>query len=430
MRVLVLNAGASSLKASVLETIGLQTLARTEVSLGTDATRSEARRRSVNDVLQSLRQSIDLESVGAVGHRVVHGGTRFRTPVRIDAEVLAGVEALTEFAPLHNRVAADTIRAAQSAFPSLPQVAAFDTAFHASLPPAGFVYPVPYRWYKEWGIRRFGFHGLSVTWALERAGVLLRKPSPELGLVVAHLGSGCSVTAVWRGRSVDTSMRLTPRAGRRMGGRAGGAGGAGGRRPARGRAWPRQRRWRASGARPAPVRRCCPSRRARTRASPVRRRRHCSLRRTGGETAMAQNTRGTQTAVAGWQRGAPGASQFGVVGLATMGMNLARNIASKGIPVSVYNRTTARTDEVIANHGNEGPISGAHTVEELVSQIARPRSILIMVKAGPPVDETIAHLVRHLDKGDILIDGGNSYFMDTMRRGRELEAKGMRFIGA
>jgi 6-phosphogluconate dehydrogenase len=144
---------------------------------------------------------------------------------------------------------------------------------------------------------------------------------------------------------------------------------------------------------------------------------------------MAQNARGTQTAVAGWQRGAPGASQFGVVGLATMGMNLARNIASKGIPVSVYNRTTARTDEVLANHGNEGPISGAHTVEELVSQIARPRPILIMVKAGPPVDETIAHLVPHLDKGDLLIDGGNSYFIDTVRRGRELEAKGLRFIG-
>ncbi|HLB78384.1 MAG TPA: acetate/propionate family kinase [Candidatus Dormibacteraeota bacterium] len=221
MRVLVLNAGSSSLKASVLETIGLQTLARTEVSLGTDATRSEARRRSVNDVLQALRQSIDLESVGAVGHRVVHGGTRFRTPVRIDADVLAGVEALTEFAPLHNRVAADTIRAAQSAFPSLPQVAAFDTAFHASLPPAGFVYPVPYRWYEEWGIRRFGFHGLSVTWALERAGALLGKPSPELGVVVAHLGSGCSVTAVWRGQSVDTSMGLTPLEGLMMGTRAG-----------------------------------------------------------------------------------------------------------------------------------------------------------------------------------------------------------------
>src|SRR3989442_2378998 len=145
---------------------------------------------------------------------------------------------------------------------------------------------------------------------------------------------------------------------------------------------------------------------------------------------MGEPRQGTQTAVAGWQRGAAGASRFGVIGLATMGMNLARNIASKGIPVSVYNRTTARTDEALANHGHEGPISGARTVEELVSQITRSRPILIMVKAGPPVDETIAHLVPHLDKGDILIDGGNSYFMDTMRRGRALEAKGMRFIGA
>ena len=221
MRVLVLNAGSSSLKASVLETTGLQTLARTEVSLGTDAIRSEARRRSVQDVLRALRQTVDLESMGAVGHRVVHGGTRFRTAVRIDAEVLAGIEALTEFAPLHNQVAADTIRAAQSAFPSLPQVASFDTAFHATLPPAGFVYPLPYRWYEEWGIRRFGFHGLSVTWALERAGALLGKPVADLGIVVAHLGSGCSVTAVWGAQSVDTSMGLTPLEGLMMGTRAG-----------------------------------------------------------------------------------------------------------------------------------------------------------------------------------------------------------------
>jgi acetate kinase len=221
MRVLVLNAGSSSLKASVLEPSGLQTMARAEVSLGTDATRSEARRQSVQDVLQALRQSVDLKSMGAIGHRVVHGGTRFRTAVRIDAEVLAGIEALTEFAPLHNQVAADTVRAAQSAFPSLPQVAAFDTAFHAGLPPAGYVYPVPYRWYEEWGIRRFGFHGLSVTWAMERAAALLGKPATELGLVVAHLGSGCSVTAAWQGQSVDTSMGLTPMEGLMMGTRAG-----------------------------------------------------------------------------------------------------------------------------------------------------------------------------------------------------------------
>jgi acetate kinase len=221
VRVLVLNAGSSSLKASVLESADLQTLARAEISLGTDATRSDARRRSVEDALAAIRQSVDLGSVQAVGHRVVHGGSRFRAAVRIDPEVLAGIEALTEFAPLHNRVAADTIRAAQSQFPALPQVAAFDTAFHATLPPDGFVYPVPYRWYEDWGIRRFGFHGLSVTWALERAGTLLEKPAAELGLVVAHLGSGCSVTAVWGGQSVDTSMGLTPLEGLMMGTRAG-----------------------------------------------------------------------------------------------------------------------------------------------------------------------------------------------------------------
>jgi acetate kinase len=221
VRVLVLNAGSSSLKASVLESGDLQTLARAEVSLGTDATRSEARRRSLEDVLATLRQSVDLGSVRAIGHRVVHGGSRFRAAVRIEAEVLAGIEALTDFAPLHNQVAADTIRAAQSQFPALPQVAAFDTAFHATLPADAFVYPVPYRWYQDWGIRRFGFHGLSVSWALERAGALLKKPAAELGLVVAHLGSGCSVTAVWRGQSVDTSMGLTPLEGLMMGTRAG-----------------------------------------------------------------------------------------------------------------------------------------------------------------------------------------------------------------
>jgi len=158
---------------------------------------------------------------GETNHAIGTSGSRFRTAARIDADVLAGIQALTEFAPLHNQVAADTIRAAQSMFPSLPQVAAFDTVFHAGLPPAGFVYPVPYRWYEEWGIRRFGFHGLSVTWAVERAGTMLGKPAADLGMVVAHLGSGCSVTAVWRGQSVDTSMGLTPLEGLMMGTRAG-----------------------------------------------------------------------------------------------------------------------------------------------------------------------------------------------------------------
>jgi len=221
VRVLVLNAGSSSLKASVLETDGLKTLARTEALLGADAVRAAGRRRSVRQVLGSLQRDIPVDSVGAVGHRVVHGGTLFRDAVRIDARVLAGIERLAPFAPLHNRVAVDTIRAAQAMLPRQPHVAAFDNAFHAALPKDGFIYPVPYGWYRQWGIRRFGFHGLSVSWAVERSAALLRRPAGELALLVAHLGSGCSVTAVLNGRSTDTSMGLTPMDGLMMGTRSG-----------------------------------------------------------------------------------------------------------------------------------------------------------------------------------------------------------------
>lgn len=221
MRVLVFNAGSSSLKASVLESADLKTLARTEVSLGADATVSDAHARSVETVLATLGKSVDAATLGAVGHRVVHGGTRFRSAVRIDDGVLRGIEAVAEFAPLHNRVAAETIRAAQAALPAVPQVAAFDTAFHATLPPDAYVYPVPYAWFERWGIRRFGFHGLSVAWSLERTAAMLRRPAEDLGLIVAHLGSGCSVTAVWQGNSVDTSMGLTPMEGLMMGTRGG-----------------------------------------------------------------------------------------------------------------------------------------------------------------------------------------------------------------
>jgi acetate kinase len=113
------------------------------------------------------------------------------------------------------------LAAAQEALPALPQVACFDTAFHAPLPPAATVYPLPYAWYEDWGIRRFGFHGLSVAWSVERAAELLGWAVDELQLVVAHLGSGCSVTAVAGGRSVDTSMGMTPLEGLMMGTRAG-----------------------------------------------------------------------------------------------------------------------------------------------------------------------------------------------------------------
>ncbi|TMD96562.1 MAG: NADP-dependent phosphogluconate dehydrogenase, partial [Chloroflexi bacterium] len=123
------------------------------------------------------------------------------------------------------------------------------------------------------------------------------------------------------------------------------------------------------------------------------------------------------------------ASRFGVVGMAVMGQNLARNLAHHDVPVAVFNRTAARTREFVAAHGGEGAISPTYSPEELVAAIERPRPILLMVKGGDPVDAAIAELLPHLDKGDILIDGGNSLFTDTRRRSAEIEARGIRYIG-
>jgi acetate kinase len=139
----------------------------------------------------------------------------------VTPEVVAQVRALTDLAPLHNGLAAATMTAGLAAIPALPHVAVFDTAFHATLPEEAYRYPVPERWYQEWGVRRYGFHGISVAWSAERAAALLDRPIGDIRTVVAHLGSGCSVTAVDGGRSVATSMGLTPLEGLMMGTRAG-----------------------------------------------------------------------------------------------------------------------------------------------------------------------------------------------------------------
>jgi 6-phosphogluconate dehydrogenase len=123
------------------------------------------------------------------------------------------------------------------------------------------------------------------------------------------------------------------------------------------------------------------------------------------------------------------AARFGVMGLAVMGSNLARNVASHGVPVAVYNRTHARTDTFVADHGGEGDFTPTRTIAELVAAIERPRAILVMVKAGSPVDEAIAEITPHLEPGDILIDGGNSFFEDTRRRCQEVEGMGFRYLG-
>jgi acetate kinase len=159
-------------------------------------------------------------ALDAVGYRVVHGGEPFTAPTRLDDDVLAGIEALAELAPLHDPVAVEVMRAARAALPGVPHVAAFDTAFHATLPPDAVRYPVPEAWVRR-GIRRYGFHGLSVEWSTQRAAELLDRPVAGLRLLVAHLGGGCSVTAVDGGRSVETSMGLTPLEGLMMATRAG-----------------------------------------------------------------------------------------------------------------------------------------------------------------------------------------------------------------
>ena len=156
-----------------------------------------------------------------VGHRVVQGGERFTTSVRIDDDVIAGIDALSALAPLHNPVNLVGIRAAMKALPELTHVAVFDTSFHQTMPPRAYRYAVPASWYTEHGFRRYGAHGTSVRYVSGRAAELLERPLDELALVVAHLGNGCSATAVLGGQSVDTTMGLTPLAGLVMGTRSG-----------------------------------------------------------------------------------------------------------------------------------------------------------------------------------------------------------------
>lgn len=157
----------------------------------------------------------------AVGHRVVHGGEAFTASTLIDAEVLAAIEACNHLAPLHNPANVTGIREAMRLFPDVPQVAVFDTAFHQTLPPHAYLYPVPYELYETYGVRRYGFHGTSHRFVAQKAAQMLDLPLTELNLITAHLGNGCSATAVHHGQSVDTTMGLTPLEGLMMGTRSG-----------------------------------------------------------------------------------------------------------------------------------------------------------------------------------------------------------------
>ncbi len=214
MRVLVVNAGSSSLKHALVD-------AATDALLEQGEERWEP---GASSGRHAAALATALAGAGgraeAVGHRVVHGGPDFTGPVRIDADARAAIAALRALAPLHTRAALEGIDAATAALPGLPQVACFDTAFHRTLPPEAATYALPRAWSERFGLRRYGFHGLNVSWCHERAARILGAERSRR-LVVCHLGSGCSVSAVLDGRSIDTTMGFTPLDGVPMGTRSG-----------------------------------------------------------------------------------------------------------------------------------------------------------------------------------------------------------------
>jgi acetate kinase len=209
MPILVVNAGSSSLK---LRRLAGETLLEAR---DLPAPRGLADEATVAAAVQEMGH------VDAVGHRIVHGGTEFSGPTRIDAEVERRLAALTDLAPLHQPKSLAALRVVHAILPQVPAVACFDTAFHASIPAAAATYALPLEWRRRWGLRRFGFHGLSHAYAARRAAELVGRPLDQLRLVTCHLGAGASLAAVRGGRSVDTTMGFTPLEGLVMATRSG-----------------------------------------------------------------------------------------------------------------------------------------------------------------------------------------------------------------
>ena len=199
MRVLVVNAGSSSLKLRALDEDG-----------SVVATRDLPAPRGAEDAAAVAAAFEGVPGIVAVGHRVVHGGAEFTDPVLIDDRVVTRLAAFTELAPLHQPKALMGIAAVRAAFPGVPEVACFDTAFHARIPAAAVTYALPKEWIERFGLRRYGFHGLSHAYASRRAAELLGRDVADLRIVTCHLGAGASLAAVKDGHSVDTTMGFTP----------------------------------------------------------------------------------------------------------------------------------------------------------------------------------------------------------------------------
>ncbi len=240
--ILVINTGSSSVKIALLEQSSEQLLAEgfaeklgennpvLKWNIGGELTTTPLIQKQkptnlyqdvMTQMLDALFATIDKQTIKAVGHRVVHGGEKFVSPVRIDDSVMKGIQALSHLAPLHNPSNLLGIQAAMLCLPDMPHVAVFDTAFHHNMPEKVKLYAVPYEWYTTYDVRKYGFHGTSHHYVGQEAAKLLGQEFEDCKLLTVHLGNGCSATAIADGKSVDTTMGLTPLEGLVMGTRSG-----------------------------------------------------------------------------------------------------------------------------------------------------------------------------------------------------------------
>jgi acetate kinase len=242
MKVLVINAGSSSVKYHLYQMPQAEVLARGVVErIGEETSnlshffqsKTHTAQTKVEDVGSGMELILEtlvsrdvgviqsISEIGAVGHRVVHGGEEFTGSVIIDEKVIASVKKFADLAPLHNPPNLAGIQAVQRKLPDAKQVACFDTAFHTTIPKIAYMYGLPYELYEKYGVRRYGFHGISHRYVARRAAAIMGRGKYDINAVTCHLGNGCSVAAVKQGRSVDTSMGFTPLEGVPMGTRCG-----------------------------------------------------------------------------------------------------------------------------------------------------------------------------------------------------------------
>ena len=243
MKILVINCGSSSLKYQLIdmeektvlakglcERIGIAGSAIIHQPQGKDKVKTEVVMENHTQAVQYVIEKLtdkevgvinSLEEIGAVGHRIVHGGEKFASSVVLTDEVMKTIEECNDLAPLHNPANLIGIRSCQEIMPNVPMVGVFDTAFHQTMPAKAYLYGLPYEYYEKYKVRRYGFHGTSHSYVSKRAAQILGKDVKDLKIIVCHLGNGASVSAVKYGESVDTSMGLTPLEGLIMGTRSG-----------------------------------------------------------------------------------------------------------------------------------------------------------------------------------------------------------------